>query len=113
VFQAITEVFELRHLIGHAPQATVSRASLCLVIYDLLQLLRGYAARAAPEPAPAAALSAEQLFTDLHEGLVSLHRTLRLEEVLGALRPPPGRRRCATGCRRCCSGRGRWRGARR
>ena len=34
------------------------------------------------------ALSAEQLFTDLHEELVSVHRTLTPEELLGALRRP-------------------------
>src|SRR5262249_35752726 len=42
VFQQITEVFELRHLIGCTPQATVFQASLCLVIYNALQLVRGY-----------------------------------------------------------------------
>jgi len=81
-------VFELRHLIGCAPQATVFQAALCLVIDNALQLIRGYAAQAAP--APVASLSAEQIFTDLHEELVSLHRTLKPEEVLGALRPPRG-----------------------
>ena len=34
VFQQITEVFELRHLIGSTPQATVFQASLCLVMYN-------------------------------------------------------------------------------
>src|SRR5205807_1781428 len=66
VFQAITEVFELRHLIGCAPQATVFQASLCLVMYNVLQVLRGYAAAVAPEPVAVEALSAEQIFTDLH-----------------------------------------------
>jgi hypothetical protein len=87
-FQAITEVFELRHLIGSAPPATVFQASLCLVIYNTLQLLRGYAAWAAPEPTAVAALSAEQIFADLHEELVGLHRTLKPEELLGVLRQP-------------------------
>ena len=88
VFQAITEVFELRHLIGCAPQATTFQASLCLVIYNALQVLRGYATQAAPEPMAVEALSAEQLFTDLHEELVSVHRTLTPEELLRALCRP-------------------------
>jgi DDE family transposase len=88
VFQAITEVFELRHLIGCTPQATVFQASLCLVMYNVLQVLRGYAAVAAPEPVAVAALSAEQIFTDLHEELVGLHRVLSAEELLGCLPPP-------------------------
>jgi Transposase DDE domain len=58
VFQEITEVFELRQLIGCTPRATVFQASLCLVIYNVLQVLRGYAALAAAdttasEPMPA------------------------------------------------------------
>jgi len=85
VFQAITEVFALRHLIGCAPQATVFQASLCLVIYNLLQVIRGHAAQVAPEPTPVAALSAEQIFADLHEELVGLHRLLGPDEWLRCL----------------------------
>lgn len=85
VFQAITEVFGLRHLIGCAPQATVFQASLCLVIYNLLQVVRGYAAATRPEPVAVAALSAEKIFQDLHEELVSLQRLLTTEELLGCL----------------------------
>jgi len=48
VFQQITEVFELRHLIGRAPGAAVFQAALCLVICNILQVLRGYAARVSP-----------------------------------------------------------------
>jgi hypothetical protein len=89
VFQAITEVFALRHLIGCAPQATVFQASLCLVIYNVLQVIRGYAAEGAPEPTPVAAMSAEQIFTDLHEELVGLHRVLDAEELLQILPEEP------------------------
>src|SRR5205823_2759782 len=88
VFQQITEVFELRHLIGCAPQATVFQASLCLVMYNVLQVLRGYAAAVAPEPVAVEALSAEQMFADLHEELVGLHRVLDADELLGCLPPP-------------------------
>jgi hypothetical protein len=88
VFPAITEVFELRHLIGRTPQATVFQASLCLVMYNVLQVLRGYAAAAAPGPVEAEVLSAEQIFTDLHEGLVGLRRVLGVGELRGCLPPP-------------------------
>jgi hypothetical protein len=89
VFQAITEVFELRHLIGSAPQATVFQASLCMVVYNVLQLIRGYLARARPEPCAVDELSAEMIFRDLHEELVSLHKTLRPDELLEVLRARP------------------------
>jgi len=85
VFQQITEVFELRRLIGSAPAATVFQASLCLVLYNVLQVIRGYAAQSGPEPVPVAELSTEKIFLDLHEELISLHRTLRVEEILGVL----------------------------
>jgi hypothetical protein len=85
VFQQITEVFSLQHLIGCSPGATVFQASLCLVIYNALQVLRGYAASASPEPVKVAELSSEQMFKDVHEELLGLHRVLkggRLLEIL-------------------------------
>jgi hypothetical protein len=88
VFQQITEVFALDHLIGCTPQATVFQASLCLVVYNVLQLLRGYAAAASPEPVGVERLSVEKVFQDLHEELVSLHRALSPEELLGTLPAP-------------------------
>jgi hypothetical protein len=51
----------------------------------VLQVLRGYAAAAAPEPETEETLSAEQIFTDLHEELVGLHRVLAAEELLSCL----------------------------
>jgi len=89
VFQQITEVFALDHLIGCTPQATVFQASLCLVIYNVLQVIRGAIAAGRPEPTAVAELSTEKIFTDLHEELVGLHRTLKDEEWLGRLRVPP------------------------
>ena len=88
VFQQITEVFELRHLIGCTPKATVFQASLCLAIYNVLQVLKAHAAAAAPADAGISGvedLSAEKMFTDLHEELVSLKTTLAEAELLGCL----------------------------
>ena len=44
VFQKITEVFHLEHLIGSTPEATIFQASFCLVLYNLLQVMRAYVA---------------------------------------------------------------------
>lgn len=85
VFQQITEVFELRHLIGCTPGATVFQASLCLVIYNILQVVRGYAAQASPEGVRVDALSTEKIFLDLHEELLGLHRVLKGERCLAVL----------------------------
>jgi hypothetical protein len=83
VFQQITEVFELQHLIGSAPQATVFQTSLCLMIYNVLQVVRGYAAQAA-SVAPAT-LSTEKIFVDLHEELLGLHRVLQGDDLWAVL----------------------------
>jgi hypothetical protein len=85
VFQQITEVFNLQHLIGSAPKATVFQASLCLVIYNILQVVRGYAAQASPQPVKVNDLSAEKIFTDMHEELLGLHRVLKGERFFEVL----------------------------
>lgn len=88
VFQQITEVFELRHLIGSTPRATVFQASLCLVMYNILQLVRGYVASGRPEPVKVEEVSTEKIFEDMHEQLVSLHTVLSSEELLPCLTVP-------------------------
>ena len=88
VFQEITEVFELRHLIGSTPRATVFQASLCLVIYNILQLVRGYVAAGRPEPVKVEEVSTEKIFEDMHEQLVSLHTVLSSEELVPCLKVP-------------------------
>jgi hypothetical protein len=85
VFQQVTEVFALGHLIGCTPRATVFQAALCLVIYNALQVPRGYAAVASPEPVKVNGLSTEKIFVDLHEELLGLHRVLKGERFFEVL----------------------------
>ncbi len=72
VFQQITEVFALRRLIGSTPQATVFQAAFCLVLYNMVQVVRGYIAVARPEPCLAETLSAEQIFYDVQRELTAV-----------------------------------------
>jgi hypothetical protein len=81
VFQQITEVFELRHLIGSTPQATIFQAAFCLVLYNMIQVVRAYVAAARPEPTAVASLSAEQIFSDLRDELIALNKVLSPREV--------------------------------
>jgi DDE family transposase len=81
VFQKITEVFALRHLIGCQPQATVFQASLCLVIYNVLEAFRSYIAAGRPHVVAVESLSLAKIFADLHEELVAVHRVLSVAEV--------------------------------
>jgi hypothetical protein len=72
VFQQITEVFALRHLIGSTPQATVFQAVFCLLLYNLIQVVRGYVAAAQASPCPVESLSAEQIFYDVQRELTAV-----------------------------------------
>jgi DDE family transposase len=64
VFQQVTEVFNLRHLIGTRPLALIFQAAFCLVLYNLTQVVRHYVARAG-RCAAAGSVSARKLFEDV------------------------------------------------
>lgn len=71
VFQKIVEVFHLEHLIGSSPEATIFQASFCLVLYNLLQVMRAYMAAGQAELA-ADEVSMEKLFDDVAKELTAL-----------------------------------------
>ena len=71
VFQKIVEVFHLEHLIGSSPEATIFQAAFCLVLYNLLQVMRGYMAAGQAELA-ADEVSMEKLFDDVAKELTAL-----------------------------------------
>jgi Transposase DDE domain len=72
VFQQVTEVFALRQLIGSTPQATVFQGAFCILLYNLIQVVRAQAAAGRPAPCPVESLSSEQIFTDLQRQLIAL-----------------------------------------
>jgi Transposase DDE domain len=71
VFQKITEVFHLERLVGSTPEATVFQAAFCLVLYNLLQLMRAYAA-AGQKDLAVESVSMEQLFRDVEREMTGL-----------------------------------------
>ncbi len=71
VFQQITEVFELKHLIGSTPEGSVFQAAFCLVLYNLLQVIRAYVA-ASQVDMPVESVSVEQIFLDVQQELTAL-----------------------------------------
>ena len=87
VFQQVTEVFSLKHLIGSSPEASVFQFAFCLLLYNLLQVVR--AVVAANEQRPIETISTEKLFTDVREQLVAW--TLLIGPVITAMtwRKPP------------------------
>jgi hypothetical protein len=44
VFQQVTETFSLEHLIGCAPQAILLQFAICLLMYNLMQVIQTYVA---------------------------------------------------------------------
>jgi hypothetical protein len=70
VFQQITEVFHLQTLIGTTPQGTVFQCAFCLLLYNLVQVVRAY--EATTQARPVETLSTELLFDDVHRQLVAL-----------------------------------------
>lgn len=69
VFQQVTEVFELKKLIGSTPQAGVFQSALCLLLYNLTQVCKAHAAQAAGRPVEE--ISGEKLFRDLQQELIA------------------------------------------
>ena len=66
VFQQITEVFSLEELISSRPKGTVFQLSFCLLLYNLIEVVRGYIA--VGQELAADAVSAEQLFDAICSG---------------------------------------------
>jgi hypothetical protein len=87
VFQQITEVFDLKRLIGTTPQGTLFQLAFCLLLYNQIQVVRRYVAAGAQEPVES--VSSELLFEDVRRQLISLHEVLRPGEM-ATLLPPVG-----------------------
>ena len=41
MFQQVTEVFGLEHLIGTRPEGVIFQFAMCLLLYNLIQVVRG------------------------------------------------------------------------
>jgi Transposase DDE domain len=75
VFQQITEVFSLKRLVGSTPQASIFQASFCMVLYNLMQLVRAFVSigrEAAIAVKSVESISVEQLFLDVQRELTAL-----------------------------------------
>jgi len=72
VFQQITEVFSLRQLIASTPEGTIFQAALCLIWYNLIQVVRHYVAVGQSQPLAVEDVSTEMLFRDVRDQLTGL-----------------------------------------
>jgi hypothetical protein len=87
VFHQITEVFSLRHLIGSSPEAVLFQLSLCLLMYNTLQVLRAHLA--AHQRCEAQKISNEKLFYDVKRQLVSVGELVEVPRLLDLLGEAP------------------------
>ena len=69
VFQQVTETFALDHLIGCSPKAVLLQFAYCLLLYNLVQLVKAYVAE--DGKVPASAVSTYYLFHDIRRELVA------------------------------------------
>lgn len=79
IFQKITEVFSLSRLISSSPQGTVFQLAFCLLLYNLIQLVRGYIA--AGQQLAVDEVSTEMLFEDVREELTALHKVVGAQAI--------------------------------
>ena len=85
VFQQITEVFDLRRLIGTTPRGTLFQLAFCLLLYNQIQVVRAYVAQGAQRPV--GSVSSELLFEDVRRQLIALHEVLQPSEIVPLLPP--------------------------
>jgi hypothetical protein len=87
VFHKITDVFHLNNLISTTPEGTVFQFAFCMLLYNVIQLLTQYLAEA--EKIPAAKISQENVFYDVHRQLIAWNELIPPSITAIDLRPIP------------------------
>lgn len=83
VFQQITEVFHLNRLIATTPQGTLFQLSFCLLLYNMIQVIRSYVA--VGQGFSLEVISTELLFVDVSKQLVALNELVAVGRVVSLL----------------------------
>ena len=83
MFQQVTEVFQLKTLIGGTPQATVFQAVFCFLLYNMIQVMRAYVAEGQKLKVPE--ISSENLFYDTQRQLIGWNMLLRPADTVRLL----------------------------
>jgi hypothetical protein len=85
VFQQVTEVYELRHLIGSTPQGTIFQAAWCVLMYNVSQVIKAHVA-AGGELLPRQ-VSGELVFDDATAQMTTWNTLLSPEQTVRAVSP--------------------------
>src|SRR5262249_24131477 len=83
VFQQITEVFHLNRLIATTPEGTLFQLSFCLLLYNMIQVVRDYLA--VGQQRAVETISTELLFIDVNKQLVALNELVEAQGVVELL----------------------------
>jgi Transposase DDE domain len=80
MFQQVTEVFGLEHLIGTRPEGVIFQFAMCLLLYNLIQVVRGVIAVDVQRPREE--ISGEKLFGDVERQMIAWSETVEPEETM-------------------------------
>jgi hypothetical protein len=87
MFQQVVQTFDLRHLIGSTPQATVFQAMLCLLLYNTTLIIRDYVAQGAKQEPKK--VSPKRLFDAMVRELISWRKVIGVEATIEMLQSIP------------------------
>ena len=80
MFQQVTEVFGLEHLIGTKPEGVIFQFAMCLLLYNLIQVVRGVIAVDVERPREE--ISGEKLFQDVERQMIAWSEMVDPEETI-------------------------------
>jgi hypothetical protein len=80
VFQQVTEVFKLSQLIGTTPEGTIFQLALCLLLYNIIQVVRAVIATKTEKPREK--ISTENLFDDVQREMIAWSVVIPTEATL-------------------------------
>jgi hypothetical protein len=80
MFQQVTEVFGLSHLIGTRPEGVIFQFAMCLLLYNLIQVVRGVIAVGVQRPREE--ISGEKLFEDVQRQMIAWSEMLEPDETI-------------------------------
>jgi hypothetical protein len=84
MFQRVVQTFDLRHLIGTTPQATIFQAMLCLLLYNITMMIRDFVAVGAKrEPKE---VSTQLLFDDVVRDVIGWLQVIGIDATFEILR---------------------------
>jgi hypothetical protein len=86
MFQQVTEVFHLATLIGGSPEATVFQFAFCLLLYNMIQIVR--ASLAATQRREVETISTEKLFLDVERELTACTVLWNVEQLAARVDRP-------------------------